>query len=39
MADVSVDIETGVVKMNKFVAVQIVAHHRPEDAESQVSGR
>lgn len=39
MADVSVDVETGVVKMNKFVAVQdcgLIVN--PKTAESQVFG-
>jgi len=39
MADVSVDIETGIVKMNKFVAVQdcgLIIN--PKTAESQIHG-
>ena len=39
MADVSVDVETGIVKMNKFVAVQdcgLVVN--PKTAESQIHG-
>ncbi len=39
MADVSVDVETGIVKMNKFVAVQdcgMIVNHRT--AESQIDG-